>query len=448
MLVEQLFEPGLGHASYLCADPEAGVAFVVDPRRDVETYLAAASRLGVLITHTFETHVHNDYLSGSRTLASLRPIEVVAPRSAGLRYRHRPVDDGDTVRVGALEVRALATPGHTPEHMAYVVADLRRASDPQYLFSGGALLVGQIARVDLLGPDLEPRLARDAYETLRERVLALADHMVVFPTHGGGSSCSAAPAGSRWTTLGFERRHNSIAAAAAGEFDSFRAAIGAGLPAAPPYYPHVRERNFAGAPPRPRGPLPQLGEGELTGAVLVDPRPPHVFGEGHRPGALNIVGNDSFVARLGATVPYGAPVVILSDDAEQAERLRDQCAAIGYDDVRGYAPPDAGGEGLRTIEQVDARGARRRAADGDVILDVREPAEREEGYIPGSIHIPYAHLRARMHELPRGRPVLAYCASGIRSSLAASMLAADGREARNLRGGFIAWRHAGLDVAG
>jgi hydroxyacylglutathione hydrolase len=446
MLIEQFFDAGLGHASYLVADPDAGVAFLVDPDRDVEAYLAAASRLGVLITDSFETHVHNDYLSGSAALATLRPIAVHAGKAAGLAYPHVAHGDGDLAEVGALRVRCIATPGHTPEHVAYLVSDLRRADDPQYLFSGGALLVGHIARVDLLGQALEARLARAAYDTLRERVLPLADHLAVFPTHGGGSACAADVAGSRWTTLGFERRHNIVARAAGEDFASFHATIGEGLPVAPAYYPHVRALNFAGAPIAERRPLPQLRESSLAGAALIDARPPHLFGAGHRPDALNVVGNDSFAVRVGATVPFGAPIVLLTVDAEQAERLRAQLAVIGYDDVRGCAPPVPDGVALQQIDQLDPGSAAARAGDGAVLLDVRETAEWRSGHAPGAIHIPYEVIRDRAAEIPKGRPIITYCGGGVRSSLAASILQASGREVANLRGGFTAWRSAGLPV--
>ncbi len=449
MLIEQFFDAGLGHASYLCADPEAGVAFLVDPGRDIERYLAAASRLGVLITHTFETHVHNDYLSGSRALADIRPITVVAPREAELRYPHQAVSDGDRVRVGELDVRAVATPGHTPEHYAWLVADLRRADEPQYLFSGGALLVGHIARVDLLGREQEEQLARDAFATLRERILALPDHLAVFPTHGGGSACSGAVAGSRWTTLGFERRHNHVVRAASSDFTSFRKVIAHELPAAPPYYPHVRELNREGASPAARGPLRQLDEKAIAGSTLtlLDPRPPHIFALGHRRGALNVVANDGFASRVGATVPFGSACVLLTEEAEQAERLRGQLAEIGYDLVLGYATPVPGDGPLEQLALLEPAEADRRRSAGDLILDVRELAEWAGGHVPGAVHIPYPQLRARLAELPRDRPVVAYCASGLRSSLAASLLAADGRAASNLRGGFAGWRRAGLEVA-
>ena len=449
MLLEQFFDPGLGHASYLVADPDEGVAFLVDPDRHLEPYLERAAELGVLITHTFETHVHNDYVAGSPALADLRPIAVVTGSAAEVSYPHVGLADGETIDVGALRVRCVATPGHTPEHVAYLVADLRRSDDPQFLFSGGALLVGHIARVDLLGPELEEKLARAAYETLRDRVMALADYVAVFPTHGGGSACTSSDvATSRWTTLGFERRHNDVARAAMQDFDGFRAAIGHALPVAPAYYPSVRELNKRGADVfEPGKPLATLRDPLPSDAVLVDPRAPHVFASGHRRGALNIVGNDSFAVRVGAVVPFGTPIVLLTTDRERSDALRAQLATIGYDNVRGLADPIPDtGEDLGHTRMVDARTAKRLADDGAVLIDVRERSEWDEGHAPGAIHIPYEQLGARMGEIPRGREVVIYCASGIRSSLAASVIERSGASATNVRGGFISWRGAGLPV--
>jgi hydroxyacylglutathione hydrolase len=446
VLIEQFFDGGLGHASYLVADPDEGVAFLVDPDRHLDPYLETASRLGVLITHSFETHVHNDYVSGSPALAQIRPISVVTGAGAEVGYPHIGLADGETLVVGALRVRAVATPGHTPEHVAFLVADLARSDDPQFLFSGGALLVGHIARVDLLGPELEERLARDAYDTLRDKVLSLADYVAVFPTHGGGSACtSSAVAGSRWTTLGFERRHNDVARAAMQDFAQFRETIGHGLPVAPRYYPSVRALNHRGAQASSSASLRVLRDPLPADAVLIDPRAPHVFATGHRRGALNVVGNDSFAVRLGAVVPFGSPLVLLTADRERAGALRDQLATIGFDDVRGIADPVPDtGEDLGHIRIVDARGAKRLAEDGAFLLDVREASEYEEGHAAGAVHIPYEQLSERIAEVPRARDIVVYCAAGVRSSLAASLLERAGLEPVNLRGGFTSWEHAGL----
>jgi len=446
MLLEQFFDSGLGHASYLVADPDEGVAFLVDPDRHLEPYLERASTLGVLITHSFETHVHNDYVAGSPPLAALRPITVVIGAEASVAYPHVSLGDGQIVDVGALRVRCVATPGHTPEHVAFLVADLRRADDPQILFSGGALLVGHIARVDLLGPELEKQLARAAYDTLRERILSLADHIAVFPTHGGGSACtSSSVASSRWSTLGFERRHNDIARAAMRDFEGFRAAIGQGLPVVPAYYPQVRALNHRGAKAARQDPLPRLRDPLPADVTLIDPRAPHVFAMGHRRGALNVVGNDSFAVRVGAVVRFGSPIVLLTEDAAAADGLRGQLATIGYDDVRGIAEAvRATGEDPARVRTVDARAAKKLADEGALLVDVRETSEYEEAHAPGALHMPYQQLEGRLAELPAGREVIVYCTSGVRSSLAVSLLERHGIAAANLRGGLSSWVGADL----
>jgi len=448
VLLEQFFDPGLGHASYLVADPDEGVAFLIDPDRHTGPYLVAASRLGVLITHSFETHVHNDYVAGSTALAAQRPISIVTGASAEVGYPRIGLAHGESIDVGALRVRCLATPGHTPEHVSYLVADLRRSDDPQLLFSGGALLVGHIARVDLLGAELEERLARAAHETLRERILSLPDYVAVFPTHGGGSACTSSDASSsRWTTLGFERRHNDVARAAMQDFAGFHAVIARGLPVAPAYYPHVRALNHRGAASVDSSPLRRLREPLPADAVLIDARPPHVFAAGHRRGALNVVGNDSFAVRVGAVVPFGTPLVLLVSDVDAASSLRTQLATIGYEDVRGIADPVPDtDENLARIRVVDARTAKRMADDGAQLVDVREASEYEAGHAPGAMHIPYEDLDRRLGELPRGRDLVVYCAAGVRSSLAASLLERADLPVANLRGGFSSWQHAGLPV--
>jgi len=304
-----------------------------------------------------------------------------------------------------------------------------------------------------LGPEvvtsaeLEERLARDAYATLRDRVLSLSDYVAVFPTHGGGSACTATVAGSRWTTLGFERRHNDVAKAAGGEFREFRETIARGLPVAPAYYPHVRALNHRGVTLPDRRPLPLLSDPLPPGAALLDPRPPHLYGARHRRGALNLVGNDGFAVRCGAVVAYGTPIVLLTRDEEQAERLRAQLSLIGFDDVRGYAEPVAASDdATATIQQVDARTAGRLAGDGATLVDVREGSEYALGHVPGAQHIPYEQLEQRIGEVSRERTIVVYCTSGVRSSLATSIFERHGMDAANVRGGFSAWRSAGLPI--
>jgi hydroxyacylglutathione hydrolase len=286
-------------------------------------------------------------------------------------------------------------------------------------------------------------------ETLRERVLALADYIAVFPTHGGGSACTSSDAASsRWTTLGFERRHNDVARAAMQDFARFRETIAQGLPVAPAYYPGVRALNHQGAPAPAMTPLRMLRD-PLPDAALIDPRAPHVFATGHRRGALNIVGNDSFAVRLGAVVPFGTPLVLLTTDRDQAELLRRQLATVGYDDVRGVADPVPDtGEDLGRVRIVDAHTAKRMSDDGATLIDVRERSEYERAHAPGAMHIPYEQLPDRIAEVPRGRDVIVYCAAGVRSSLAASILERAGLDPINVRGGFSSWESAGLPTEG
>ncbi|HUQ42537.1 MAG TPA: MBL fold metallo-hydrolase [Candidatus Limnocylindrales bacterium] len=448
MLIEQLFDAGLGHASYLIADPDEGVAFLVDPDRNVNAYLERATALGVLITHSFETHVHNDYVSGSAALANARPITVVTGPAAQVTCPRVALADGATLDVGALRVQCVATPGHTPEHVSYLVADRRRTDDPQYLFSGGALLVGNIARVDLLGAEIEDELAHAAYASLRDRILPLPDHLAVFPTHGGGSACaSSSIASSRWTTLGFERLHNDVARAATADFATFHRAVAHGLPVAPAYYPAVRALNSRGASAPTDAAVPVLRDPLPHGVALIDPRPPHIFAAGHRRGALNIVGNESFAVRVGAVIPFGTALVLLTLDRDAATRLRRQLATIGFDDVRGIAEPlPDTDEAVARSRTVDAPTAKELADAGSVLIDVREISEFDEGHAPGAKHIPYQQLDARMAELPDDRELVVYCASGVRSSLAASLLERSGRKVANVRGGLTAWVGAELPI--
>lgn len=231
------------------------------------------------------------------------------------------------------------------------------------------------------------------------------------------------------------------------DFDGFRTLIARGLPVAPAYYPGVRELNQRGAHALVDAPLPVLRDPLPAEAVLLDPRPPHVFAAGHRHGALNVVGNDSFAVRVGAVVPFGAPLILMTLDRDAARTLRTQLSTIGYDDVRGVAEavPDTDERVART-PTVDPQGAQRLAEGGAVLVDVRETAEFDEGHAAGAIHIPYEELERRLSELPSGREVVVYCASGVRSSLAASVLERSGRKVANVRGGFTAWVGADLPI--
>jgi hydroxyacylglutathione hydrolase len=450
MYLQQFFVKGLGHASYLIGDASAGVAFVVDPRRDVGDYLDAARDEGFRITDVLETHVHNDYVSGAEELRRATGATVHASPTAQLTRPHRPMTDGDELRVGSLRVRAVATPGHTPDHLAFLVADLSRADEDWILLSGGALLVGTAARPDLLGgPEEARRAASELFATLRDRIAPLPDWIELYPTHGAGSLCGSGIGGKRWSTVGFERRHNP--ALNQPDADAFARFILADQPSVPAYWRRMRPTNQAGADPLAGLAAPRAMNGdELAhaaghGATVIDTRDPDRYAAGHIPGSLSIGLSDTFGSWAGSMVPIDREVVLVLERPDDLDAALDQLRRAGFDRVVGYL---VGGFDAWTGEVQTLRRVPPRQVPGEpaTVLDVREPSEWREGHIPGALHIPGAQLPDRLDEVPDG-PILVVCAGGYRSSIAASLLARGGREdVAHVIGGMDAYRSAGLPL--
>src|SRR6185369_15991489 len=244
MRISQFAIEGLGHLSTLIADESTGLAAVVDPRRDVDIYLDAARGHDLRISHVIETHLHNDYVSGGRDLAALTGATHVIGAGAELAYEHQPVRHGETFDVGQLRFTVLETPGHTPEHVAYAVADRSRADEPLLLFTGGSLLVGAVGRTDLLGAENALPFARAMFRSLHEVVLPHEDYVGVYPTHGAGSLCSTGISSTPSSTVGYERRHNPMVGAA--DVDAFATILLTGQPAFPRYFARMRPTNQAG----------------------------------------------------------------------------------------------------------------------------------------------------------------------------------------------------------
>jgi hydroxyacylglutathione hydrolase len=462
MYLRQFVVEGLGHISALVADDAKGVAAVVDPRRDVDVYLREAAARGLRITHVAETHLHNDYVSGGRELAALTGAEHVIGAGAELAYDHRPVRQDDTFDVGALRFTVLETPGHTPEHVAYAVADRSRADEPVHLFTGGSLLVGAVGRTDLLGPERAEPGARQMFASLHGRVLRHEDFVSVLPTHGGGSLCSKDIATTPQSTIGFERRHNGLLGIA--DVDAFVRALLTDQPAFPRYFRHMRPLNQSGPTPVGRVPegeplsverVAQLVAGEH---VVVDLRTPGEFAVAHVPGAISIPAGSSFGTWLGWVVPFGQPLVLILPSAAEWDDAVRQALRIGYDEVAGHLQggfarwQDAGqpleSSGGATVGQLRAFLAGGRAGDhGPLVLDVRQADEYERGHVPGAVHLMAGDLPDRLGDLPRDRPIMTICASGYRSSVAASLLRRAGFEDVTwVSGGVPAWRAAGYPV--
>jgi len=459
MLIRQFRIEGLGHLSTLIADETSGAAAVIDPRRDVDIYLAAAREQDLRITHVIETHLHNDYVSGGRDLAALTGARQVIGAGAELAYDHAPIRDGETFDVGPLRFTALDTPGHTPEHVAYAVADTGRGEDPAVLFSGGSLLVGAVGRTDLLGADHALPYARSMYHSLHDVVLRHDDHVAVHPTHVAGSLCATGIASTPTTTIGYERRHNALLQIA--DVEAFAARLLRGQPAVPRYFARMRPTNQAG-PTLLGGRIPEptplsLDETRATvadGALLLDLRPAADHAVAHAPGSLSIPLGPSFGTWLGWVAPTDRPIVLVLerpgdwDEAiRQALRIGVEGAIVGH--LRGGFGmwADAGGalesSGRLTVDELAAE-LERRQGERPLVIDVRQANEYAVGHVPGSIHLTAGSLPDRLAELPRDRPIATICASGLRASVAASILRSAGfADVSWVASGVPAWRAAG-----
>jgi hydroxyacylglutathione hydrolase len=401
------------------------------PRRHSRSSWCSASR-----------RIHADFVSGSRELARLG-AQILVPRAAGLEFPHRGLEDGAEIDLGGLTLRALATPGHTPEHLGYLLLDGRR---PLALFSGGALLVGAVARTDLISADQTEPLARQLYRALHERILSLPDDLPVYPTHGAGSFCSAPGGRERTTTIGKERTSNPLLAAP--DEDAFVARLLGGLGTYPTYFHGLREVNRRGpriygdAPPA----LPLLAPVEFAaatdaGAELIDARPVEAYGRGHIPGALSIALRDAFASWLGWLVDPARPLVfVLDDDQDRAELVR-QCLKIGYENLAGElasgmtAWRESGRPETRTALVSDP------ATIEAPLLDVRQTSEYVAGHIPGANLVELGSLAAQVENVG-SQPVTVMCGHGERAATGASLLERAGGNAAVYTGSAREWSRA------
>lgn len=458
MIIRQFVSEGLGNSSYLVADADAGVCAVIDPERDIEPYVDAAAELGVRITLALETHVHADFVSGARELAAGAGATVTASAGATLQFEHLAVRGGDVIRLGELRFSVLETPGHTPEHVSFLLHRQGEAA-PVGLFSGGALIVGGAARTDLIGPDHTVPLAKSLYRTLHVTLSSLPDELSVFPTHGPGSFCAASDFPERTTSMGIERKRNPLLLA--GDEEEFVRVALTGLPSYPAYFSRMRALNQAG--PRVVNAMPALtplAPNEVRtrldhGALAIDARPYDVYAHTHVPGSYSIPLRDVFASWLGWLVPPERPLVIVSSTPSDHEEVVRQAYAIGYEDLAGYldggvdawraAGFDVISNGLMPVAEVERR---LRRPGRIVVLDVRQDAEWDVGHIPGSLHIELGALETRAAELSRDAEIAVTCGHGERSSTGASVLERLGfRNVFNVPGGTGAWDEAGFPVA-
>lgn len=465
MELERFDTPGLAHYSYVLADAEAGVMAVIDPRRDVGEYLDYARARNLSIAHIFETHIHADYCSGARQLAQAAGAPVHLSKfdegeTYTVTFPHHDLGDGDEIEFGAIRIRALHTPGHTPEHLAFLVYDLgRSAQKPQAMLSGDFLFVGSVGRPDLLGEQQKQSLARQMFRSVREKLAGLPDDLSIYPAHGAGSMCGSGMSGRGESTLGLERAGNPYLDPRLGE-QEFIDRLLADVPPLPPYYRRMKKVNAAGPRLLPATPMLKgiaaAGVEELirAGAVVIDLRDQIAFGETHIPGAFGIGLAKQLPVWAAWVVPYDTPIILVSDNPHDCMHAAVLLSRVGLDEVAGFlqggmpAWMRAGGP-LARLPQMRPRELAAALVSQHAhpaVIDVRSDTEWDFGHIEGAIHQFGGTIEDHLDQLPApGAPVVVACGGGYRSTVVASVLQRHGfSDVRNLTGGMGAWHHAGL----
>jgi hydroxyacylglutathione hydrolase len=465
MLLKRIYEDGLAQAAYLVACDHTSLAMVVDPNRDVDRYVEEAAREHVTIAAVTETHIHADFVSGSRELARRAGAQLLLSGEGGTDWQYafaaadgaRLLRDGDRFDVGTLSVDVRHTPGHTPDHVSFVVTDTAAAPVPVGMFSGDFLFAGDVGRPDLLeraanvGGTMEP-MARRLYRSLHATD-SLPAHLQVWPGHGPGSACGKALGAMPSTTLGYERLVN-WAFQAASEDDFVRVVL-AGQPEPPTYFARMKSLNRDDPPAMPaRGELAKLDMAALRGALastsVIDARPSAEFARSHIPGSMSIPFGTSFATWAGTLLDPDRDIVLIADDEARIENSRRMLALIGFDRVVAWAGRDvradwAETDGLASVDQLDPTDIATR--NHRTVIDVRGAAEWDEGHIPNARHLFLGDLAETSDDLPRDLPIALHCQGGTRASIAASMLQAKGfTNVATLKGGMDAWKAAQLPI--
>jgi glyoxylase-like metal-dependent hydrolase (beta-lactamase superfamily II)/rhodanese-related sulfurtransferase len=457
MVFRQFLHEDLGCASYVVGDEDAGVAAVIDPRLEIDDYLALARYLDVRIEHVLETHTHADHVSGHGRLAAATGATIHIHRLAAPDYDHEPFEDGWTLELGRVRVRAVHAPGHRPEHSAFALIDSERAPEPWALLTGDSLFVGDVARPDLAVEKEEG--AREMFHSLHERLLSLPDDTEVWPGHVGGSLCGGPAMDMKVSsTVGFERRHSRLLQEA--DEEGFVTAALAALRPQPPNFRRIVELNRGPLDTGARELLPlsprQVEQRRDHGALVVDVRTDLQFDEAHVEGSVCVTAlHGGFGTKLAWLAEPGQEVVLVGRDDADAHLAAGLAAAVGVRTVSGYL---AGGmtswrlEGrdVRRVERIDVTDLRERTqGDADMqILDVREADEWRDGHIPGAAHTAYHDLDALPADLDPERAIAVICASGQRSAVAAGLVQRLGAETvlHVAGGGVPAWQRAGYPI--
>ncbi|MGB8919413.1 MAG: rhodanese-like domain-containing protein [Candidatus Sulfotelmatobacter sp.] len=456
MYFEQFYLGCLAHASYMLASE--GEAVVVDPQRDVEIYLQAAEKSQVTIRHIFETHLHADFVSGHRELASRTGAQIYIGVQAEATFPHVAVEDGFQLRVGKMRITALETPGHTPESICLLITDEEKSPAPWAVLTGDTLFLGDVGRPDLSRRYSPTQLAGMLYDSLHNKLLKLADDVLVYPAHGEGSLCGRNMRAERVSTIGTERLTNYALQIESRE--EFIKQLTSNLPARPEYFLQDAEINRSGAPAlADLPPLSPIEPAKLKavlaeGGIALDVRPGEQFAAGHVPGSVNIALSGQFASWAGALLGLAARPVLIAESQEAMAEARMRLARIGLEDARGYlrggiAAWNEAGLPLATLPQMSVAALNERLQGSNLqVLDVRREPEWEAGHIEGASWWPLDNFKVAPPEIDREVPTAVHCKGGYRSMIACSLLLRAGfRNVVNVVGGFDAWQGAKLPVA-
>jgi hydroxyacylglutathione hydrolase len=452
--VEPFVDKGLGNSAYLIGSHDTKKGILIDPLRDVDQYLHVVSERGLTLTHVLDTHLHADFISGNREIAQQTGAVIGASAEAKVGFDHQSLTEENVIDLGAFQIRVMTTPGHTPEHISFLILG-PDSKTPSALFSGGALIVGGAARTDLLTPELTQPLARQLYHTIHEKLLKLPDIVNVFPTHGAGSFCVAPVSAERTTTIGRERMNNALAQSQSEE--EFVKSAMAGLSTYPTYYKYMRAINQRGA--KILGGIPilkPLSASEVKtlmgeGVVVLDVRHGKKFGAGHIPNSYGIRVDAPLTTWAGWLIPFGSRIVLVGDSTDQIVAATRQLIRIGYDDLIGTL--EGGIEAwareypIETITSMDTKELRERL-DEVMLIDVRQRSEWDEGHIPGAIHFEGGRVAWEDLPFPYDKPLAIQCSSGNRSMAVSSVLRKRGyRNAIQVEGGIKQWEKNGFEIS-
>lgn len=460
LVLEQIYTEGLAQLSYLVGDDVAGEVAVVDPRRDVDVYLETVRKRGLRVTHIVETHIHADFASGAHELKSRTGATICGGRSDDYGFEVEAMDDGDVIRLGSVTLRAMHTPGHTPEHISLLLSDAQQGNEPFGVLTGDTLFNLDVGRPDLVGHGTEKCLATQLYDSVFEKLVPLGDRVEVYPGHAAGSACGTSIGDRRQSTIGNERLFSP--ALRKKDQEHFVSWLLGSLPEPPRHYAWLKQVNAMGAPVRGCLPVtPPLSAAEFQlgmqqdGTVVLDARSILAFGGGHIPGALSIALGAEFPTWVGWMIQPEESILLVLENESDIPRAAEHLFRLGYDRIAGYLHGGMttwqnGGLPLEHVGEWTVHELNRRKDDPSVtVLDVRADNEWEKGHIPGAQHIYVPHLEQHLGGLDPDQTIVVYCGSGYRASIAASVLKQhDFPSIVNIPGSWNAWTEAGLPIAG